>query len=510
MQEGIRHVREGRMADAYRVFKQVIERDPRNEFAQIWISVTSEDRAEKRAALEKALEINPNSQHAKEALRSLNAEQSRLPPKPDQVSQNTVPLRTISPAQAAEPTGQTPRVGVRETPSQPGRIGTQDFVSNPFQDMPSELATNSTHYGEDDQETNPYTLGQLGQTAPQTNPPRLGTREINTTPRLEEKPSPASLVSMPATKDKKSGKQKLPADTITAADQAANTPEKRERLFLRRIRLTGFFILAIVLVLLAAFLVFNLLQSQSTQQQQANQTTPTDQITATTASTVVASPAANALQTSPAAALPTSIQLSPTASNNTTANATTSPATTSPQAAPTSGTQAAIAKNLQTARDSQASGDYKSAITAYRAVLESDTNNVPANLGLGTLYLSAPATALSNAANRYAEAAQAFRVVTAQNPNWAGGYSHLGEALALQGTVKDAISAYSRSLELDPNGPERWLALAALYEKDNQPEQARYCRERAGSIAPAPPTPSPAPTATPAPTTVPPGATTPK
>src|SRR5436190_1325596 len=44
MQEGIRDVREGRMGDAYKVFKKVIERNPRNEFAWIWISVTSEDR----------------------------------------------------------------------------------------------------------------------------------------------------------------------------------------------------------------------------------------------------------------------------------------------------------------------------------------------------------------------------------------------------------------------------------------------------------------------------------
>src|SRR4051812_25015160 len=102
MQQGIRQVREGHMGQAYLIFKKVIERDPRNEFAQIWISVTSEDRAEKRAALEKALEINPNSQHAKEALRILNAAENRPPAAPDPTAQATVPMKTINPAKPAE------------------------------------------------------------------------------------------------------------------------------------------------------------------------------------------------------------------------------------------------------------------------------------------------------------------------------------------------------------------------------------------------------------------------
>jgi tetratricopeptide (TPR) repeat protein len=515
MQEGIRHVREGHMAEAYQVFKQVIERDPRNEFAQIWISVTSENRAEKRAALEKALEINPDSPHAREALRALNAEESRLPLKPVQTTQATEPLRlpVVPPAGNAptETPANPPAIEAKGLSNQPGRIGSQEFVSNPFQDMPAELAQKSAPDAEDrqNQPTRPYRVGQADN---QTNPPRLGTRELNTTPRLEEKPLPASLVSAPGPKDKAPGKSKTAkggvaagagVDPITAANQAANTPEKRERLFLRRIRITGLFILAIVVVLLGAFWVYNnLLQSQS-KSLEASQTSTPVQAGATAAASPSGTPAANAVQTAPAAPSPTLIELSPAGTTNPTGStpgATTAATLTSPAAS----SPAEIAKNLQTARDSQASGDYQGALTAYQAVLQADATNVPANLGLGTLYLSAPANALPAAANRYAEAAQAFKTVTARNPNWAGGYTHLGEALALQGNLKDAIEAYSRSLELDPNGPERWLALAALYDKDNQPEQARYCRERAGSVPPASPT--PLPTATPAPTT-PPGPT---
>jgi Flp pilus assembly protein TadD len=84
--------------------------------------------------------------------------------------------------------------------------------------------------------------------------------------------------------------------------------------------------------------------------------------------------------------------------------------------------------------------------------------------------------------------------------------------LAGQGDLKAAIAAYSKSLELDPNGPERWLALAAVYDRDNQPEQARFAREKAGNLAATPtPTPTPSPTPAPTPTPKPPAPTpTPK
>jgi hypothetical protein len=511
MQEGIRHVREGRMAEAYQVFKQVIEHDPRNEFAQIWISVTSENRAEKRAALEKALEINPDSPHAREALRALNAEESRPPLKTYQSSQVTEPLRlpVVPPAgnAPAESPANPPAIEAKGPPSQPGRIGSQEFVSNPFQDMPVELAPKAAPDAEDprNQPTRPFRVGQADN---QTNPPRLGTRELNTTPRLEEKSLPASLVSAPGPKDKKPGKAKTAkggaavVDPITAANQAANTPEKRERLFLRRIRLTGLFILAILVVLLGVFWVYNNLLQTQPKSLEASQTGTPVQASATAAASPSGATAANALQTAPAVPSPTLIVLSPANTANPSGSTPGATAAATPTG-PAASSQAEIAKNLQTARDSQASGNYQAALTAYQAVLQADATNVPANLGVGTLYLNAPANALPATANRYAEAAQAFKAVTARNPNWAGGYTHLGEALALQGNLKEAIEAYSRSLELDPNGPERWLALAALYDKDNQPEQARYCRERAGSVPPASPT--PLPTATPAPTTAPPG-----
>lgn len=496
MQEGIRDVRDGRMGDAYKVFKKVIERNPRNEFAWIWISVTSEDHAEKRAALEKALEINPNSQHAKEALRTLSAQETRPATfRPDPTSQPTAPMKVVtpppgvsippapaieSPATPApapigniESTGNPARLGKGETTSQPARIGNirtasrpnrinpQEIVSNPFYEMPPELA-DKVAADKASADTKPYRIGQAENSS---NPASVGTREANTSPRLGDVSTPVNMISTTNSATK-------PKATVATADKAANTREKRERLFFRRIRLTALFILAILVALLAAFYVFNLLQKQSNQPQ-TTQTAQTSQasLTASTASSSLSGTAQPTITVAQATTTPI-----PTATpGRATSSAPTTQVATNP-------VQAVIAKNLQTAAASQASGDYQGAMTAYQAVIQADSANVPANLGLGMLYLSAPTGAIPGSTDRYAGAVKAFQVVTAQNPNWAGGYSHLGEALALQGKVKDAITAYSRSLELDPNGPERWLALAALYDKDNQPDQARFCRERAGSL----------------------------
>ena len=523
MQEGIRHVREGRMGEAYKVFKKVIERNPRNEFAWIWVSVTSEDRAEKRAALEKALEINPNSTHAKEALRALNAEESRLasPTNPDPTSQPTAPMKVVTPSPVienpatpapapnipAETTGNPVVAGKGEpssnpanfgrgesssnpawvgnlrTSSRPGRVNPQEIVSNPFYEMPSELA-DRVAADKASADPRPY---RVDQTPNPFNQNRPVTRPPDTAPQVGNVDTPVNLINSSAATAKK--------DSVTKEDKAANTREKRERLFFRRIRLTALFLLAILVVLLAAFFVFNFLQKQANPTQPtATQVATQSGTTAGTASTGANGTAQPTITVPPLTTAPASAAATATPGGGTTSQAGPNP------------TQAAITKNLQAATSSQASGDYQGAITAYQAVIQADAANVPANLGLGMLYLTVPDNALPGGTDRYAGAVKAFQVVTAQNPNWAGGYSHLGEALALQGKVKEAITAYSRSLELDPNGPERWLALAALYDKDNQPDQARFCRERAGSLAPT--TAAPSGTATPAPTTAAPSTTT--
>ncbi|MEI6046770.1 MAG: tetratricopeptide repeat protein, partial [Chloroflexota bacterium] len=76
MKDGIRQVRDGRYTDAYRTFREVINLDPNNEHAWIWISQTSTDLTERRTALNRAFEINPSSEYAKQALTRLELEES--------------------------------------------------------------------------------------------------------------------------------------------------------------------------------------------------------------------------------------------------------------------------------------------------------------------------------------------------------------------------------------------------------------------------------------------------
>jgi Tfp pilus assembly protein PilF len=453
MKEGMKLVQEQRPAEAYGLFREVTSRDPQNEFAWIWLSLTSQNQGEKRAALERALQINPNSQHAREALRALDAEQT---------------------AQATTPT----TYGARPN----ARIGATETSTAPNQGDPLRAALSDDDKG-----------------------------------RKAKKPPKA-------------------AKTTVVKDQRMISQQPRSRAVAQRIRIAVLFVLAIVATLLIVYFVLQQTRNQNGTQEATNPSPEATTAAATTAAattaaateaatpiavttaaaTTVAASTTSAATTAPAttvaattAATTTTAVTSPTATTLATTTATTTGTTTLPAG---NSEAAQIAKNLQTARDSLAAGDYKSAISAYKAALQVDSSNVAASLGLGQVYMTAPDSALPTGTNRWGEAVQAFKVVTTQAPNWPGGYTLLGQALAGQGDLKAAIAAYSKSLELDPNGPERWLALAAVYDRDNQPEQARFAREKAGNLAATPtPTPTPSPTPAPTPTPKPPAPTpTPK
>lgn len=462
MQEGIRQVREGRTAEAYNAFRQVVSREPDNEFAWIWISVTSDNRDEKRDALNQALRVNPNSQRAREALRMLDAEESKA----------GVAAATFAPVPAAyaSPTppfqaGPAPRIGAAEA-------GTP-LYNQGAQGDPLRAALNDNPKG-----------------------------------KKQKTPKPPKIKAVPTMQNEQGIRQRPPRRNSG-----------------RGFGLALVFILAIVATLLIVYL---LLQNQSSPNPVAEQTAATSpgattdgtttttaavNTTASAATTVsgVATVTANAAGTVTSASTTGAATTPQAGTTITTTLAATSPgaATTTTSATTASSTigPAQVAAALQTARASQATGDYRAALTAYETALKAAPRDVQANLGVGSLYLAAPASALPGSVDRYAEAVKAFRVVTGQAPNWSGGHARLGEALAAQGSTKDAIAAFIKSLELDPNGPERWLALAALYDKDGQPEQAKFARERATSLnaPPAPPT-TAAPT-TAAPTTAAPGPT---
>jgi len=80
LRTGIQAAQSGNKAIARRILEQVIEQDPRNELAWIWMASVAESTAERRKCLEKVLEINPQNERAKQALEKL--QQVAPPPAP--------------------------------------------------------------------------------------------------------------------------------------------------------------------------------------------------------------------------------------------------------------------------------------------------------------------------------------------------------------------------------------------------------------------------------------------
>jgi FimV-like protein len=153
--------------------------------------------------------------------------------------------------------------------------------------------------------------------------------------------------------------------------------------------------------------------------------------------------------------------------------------------AATTPTPATTSDQLNQAQQFVTTGDYKGAISLLNEVLKTDSRNVSANFFLGTAYLNAPIEQLGGV-DRFDQALKSFTRVTELAPTWAGGYARLGETYGVKGDLPSAIAAFTRSLELDPNGSERWLALAGLYQRNNQPAEAAYARSRAQGLNPTP------------------------
>ncbi|MBC7871370.1 MAG: PD40 domain-containing protein [Chitinophagaceae bacterium] len=99
LQQGIDAVRRNDRATARRLLEEVIEADQNNELAWMWLASTVTTLSERRECLERVLEINPDNNRAREALRQL----VQAPGRP--AAANASPGR--SPA---------PQAGTRRTP----------------------------------------------------------------------------------------------------------------------------------------------------------------------------------------------------------------------------------------------------------------------------------------------------------------------------------------------------------------------------------------------------------
>jgi len=73
LRTGIEAARRGDKATASRLLRQVVDVNPNNEIAWMWLASALDNLTERKQALEQALRINPNNTRAQQALEQLNA-----------------------------------------------------------------------------------------------------------------------------------------------------------------------------------------------------------------------------------------------------------------------------------------------------------------------------------------------------------------------------------------------------------------------------------------------------
>jgi len=73
LRQGIDAARRGDKANAAKLLRQVVDREPNNEVAWMWLASALDNLGDRREALQEALRINPNNARAQEALKQISA-----------------------------------------------------------------------------------------------------------------------------------------------------------------------------------------------------------------------------------------------------------------------------------------------------------------------------------------------------------------------------------------------------------------------------------------------------
>lgn len=94
LQLGIEAARSGDKAEARELFRLVTREDPNNSQGWLWLAGVAEDREEKRAALERVVQIEPGNELARKGLAALGGVRAApAPPTPD--TSATTPIQAI-------------------------------------------------------------------------------------------------------------------------------------------------------------------------------------------------------------------------------------------------------------------------------------------------------------------------------------------------------------------------------------------------------------------------------
>lgn len=118
LREGIDAAKAGDALKARRLLSEVVRADGRNELAWIWLATVLTDTNERRLALRRVLDINPNNNRAREALRQLEGgeEENEHPVEPALAARLSATARPTAPTPRPLPEDETPRVSGQGIP----------------------------------------------------------------------------------------------------------------------------------------------------------------------------------------------------------------------------------------------------------------------------------------------------------------------------------------------------------------------------------------------------------
>ena len=104
LQLGIEAARGGDKAEARELFRLVTREDPNSAQGWLWLAGVAEDREEKRAALERVVQLDPSNDLARKGLAALGGASAARAAAPAPVAPTApVPAPTTPPAPAAPP-----------------------------------------------------------------------------------------------------------------------------------------------------------------------------------------------------------------------------------------------------------------------------------------------------------------------------------------------------------------------------------------------------------------------
>lgn len=119
LQQAVELANAGQREQAAALLRQIVQNDPANEVAWLWLASVAADRAEYERALNSVLRLNPANQQAQRALTELFAS----PPPVQPVAPVSPPVRPVSEPPPSEPRYMIPERRYTPPPSAPRRRG---------------------------------------------------------------------------------------------------------------------------------------------------------------------------------------------------------------------------------------------------------------------------------------------------------------------------------------------------------------------------------------------------